>query len=255
MPGIFDTHAHYDDKQFDDDREVVIKALPASGIELVVNCSSSVKSLSTTMELARNHSFFYGTLGIHPHNSSDYNSEVEGSILEGVKDNKIVAIGEIGLDYHYDFSPRDVQKQVFARQLELAKELDLPVVIHSREAVADTMDIIKKYRPKGIVHCFSGDEHLAKQMVDLGLYIGFTGVVTFKNAKKPLLAAAAVPMDRLLIETDCPYMAPVPNRGKRCDSTMLHSVVQVLSELKGIQKDEFVKATFENGLRVFEIKR
>lgn len=238
---IFDTHAHYDDEAFDEDREVVLKQIQEAGVIGVLNCACSRKSLSTTNELTLKHDFIYGALGIHPSDAYDYNEEVKAEIIEKVNSNKkILAIGEIGLDYYWDENPdRETQKQVFRAQMELAKELNLPVVIHDRDAHKDTLDIMKEYpEVKGIVHCFSGSVEFAKECVKLGYYIGITGVITFKNAKKIIEVVEAIPLDKLLVETDCPYMAPVPNRGKRNKSDYIEHIIEQIAEIKKIDTIE-----------------
>ena len=234
---IFDTHAHYDDEAFDEDREEVLKQIQEAGVIGVLNCACSRKSLTTTNDLTLKYDFIYGALGIHPSDAYDYNEEVKAEIIEKVKaNNKILAIGEIGLDYYWDENPdRETQKKVFREQMELAKELNLPVVIHDRDAHKDTLDIMKEYPSvKGIVHCFSGSVEFAKECVKLGYYIGITGVVTFKNAKKIIEVVDAIPLDRLLVETDCPYMAPVPNRGKRNKSDYIEYIIEQVAEIKKI---------------------
>lgn len=234
---IFDTHAHYDDEAFDEDREEVLKQIQEAGVIGVLNCACSRKSLTTTNDLTLKYDFIYGALGIHPSDAYDYNEEVKAEIIEKVKaNNKILAIGEIGLDYYWDENPdRETQKKVFREQMELAKELNLPVIIHDRDAHKDTLDIMKEYPSvKGIVHCFSGSVEFAKECVKLGYYIGITGVVTFKNAKKIIEVVDAIPLDRLLVETDCPYMAPVPNRGKRNKSDYIEYIIEQVAEIKKI---------------------
>ncbi|MDU2673869.1 MAG: TatD family hydrolase [Clostridium sp.] len=234
---IFDTHAHYDDEAFDEDREEVLKQIQEAGVIGVLNCACSRKSLTTTNDLTLKYDFIYGALGIHPSDAYDYNEEVKDEIIEKVKaNNKILAIGEIGLDYYWDENPdRETQKKVFREQMELAKELNLPVVIHDRDAHKDTLDIMKEYPSvKGIVHCFSGSVEFAKECVKLGYYIGITGVVTFKNAKKIIEVVDAIPLDRLLVETDCPYMAPIPNRGKRNKSDYIEYIIEQVAEIKKI---------------------
>ena len=234
---IFDTHAHYDDEAFDEDREEVLKQIQEAGVIGVLNCACSRKSLTTTNDLTLKYDFIYGALGIHPSDAYDYNEAVKDEIIEKVKaNNKILAIGEIGLDYYWDENPdRETQKKVFREQMELAKELNLPVVIHDRDAHKDTLDIMKEYPSvKGIVHCFSGSVEFAKECVKLGYYIGITGVVTFKNAKKIIEVVDAIPLDRLLVETDCPYMAPVPNRGKRNKSDYIEYIIEQVAEIKKI---------------------
>ena len=234
---IFDTHAHYDDEAFDEDREDVLKQIQEAGVIGVLNCACSRKSLTTTNELTLKYDFIYGALGIHPSDAYDYNEDVRAEIIEKANSNKkILAIGEIGLDYYWEENPdRETQKRVFREQMELARELKLPVVIHDRDAHKDTLDIMKEYpEVKGIVHCFSGSVEFAKECVKLGYYIGVTGVVTFKNAKKIVEVVDEIPIDRLLVETDCPYMAPVPNRGKRNKSDYIEYIIEQIAEIKKI---------------------
>jgi len=252
--GIFDSHAHYDDGRFDEDRDEVIALLPGHGISNVINVAADMESSGNAYALAQKYDFFFASAGVHPHSAA----EVVGTdYLEHIADylsrDKVVALGEIGLDYHYDFSPRDIQRQVFAEQLELASQLGVPVIIHSREATADTLELVKRYRPKGVVHCFSGSAETAEEYLRLGMFIGFTGAVTFKNAGKLLLAAKAVPLDRLLIETDCPYMSPVPYRGQRCDSRMIYATAERLAELHEENAQRLIDAARENTFKCFEI--
>ena len=252
--GIFDTHAHYDDEKFDEDRDTVLKNIFEHGVSLVVDPACDLESCEKTLELSSKYDFIYSAVGIHPHSAeSDGNGDWIEKIREFAKNKKVVAIGEIGLDYHYDFSPREKQKEVFAAQLALANELDLPVIIHDREAHADTLELVKKYRPKGIIHCFSGSAETAKEFLKLGMYIGFTGSVTFKNANKLLLAAEVVPEDRILLETDSPYMAPVPYRGQRCDSSLIPATAERLAEIRGTDAQTLINKAFENGCRIYGI--
>lgn len=252
--GIFDTHAHYDDERFDEDRDTVLGGLAGHGVSLVVDPACDLESCKKTLALSSEYSFLYSAVGVHPHSAE---SDGTGGWLEKVeafsKNKKVVAIGEIGLDYHYDFSPRDKQKEVFAAQLALANDLGLPVIIHDREAHADTLELVKKYRPKGIIHCFSGSAETAREFLRLGMYIGFTGSVTFRNANKLLLAAMEVPEDRILLETDCPYMAPVPFRGQRCDSTLIPATAERLAELRGTDPQTLIDRARENGCRIYGI--
>ena len=255
--GIFDSHAHYDDEDFDTDRHQVLQSLKEQGVDFVLNAACDVKSCRTTLQLTHQYDFVYGSAGIHPHSAAEVLEDE--SYIELIKqcaaNERIVAIGEIGLDYHYDFSPREAQKAVFIRQMQLARELSMPVIIHSREATADTLEILKMFpEVTGVVHCFSGSDQTALEVLKLGYFVGFTGSVTFKNNKKGPAAAAVVPLDRLLIETDCPYMAPVPLRGKRCDSTMLPHVAQKLAEIKGVTPQEIIDCARENTLKLFNIK-
>lgn len=253
MP-IFDSHAHYDSVQFDSDRDALLTSLKERGVSYVMSVASSVSSAQKNSELSKKYPFVFSSAGVHPidcvNESADYIEKLK-ALFESNK--KIVALGEIGLDYHYD-TPKDLQRKFFEQQLQLARELDKPVILHSREATADMLEILKEYRPKGVVHCFSGSVETAKTVLDLGLYIGFTGVVTFKNANKAVKSAEYVPLDRLLIETDCPYMAPVPFRGERCDSSMLTSVAAKLAEIKGVDIDTIISATEQNAISVYEME-
>lgn len=253
LQSIFDTHAHYDDNRFDSDRDEVISSLPEKGVCAVLNAACDIPSCESGLKLAEQYQFFYCSVGVHPHSASDYKPEDTGRLAEYAKHPKVRAIGEIGLDYHYDFSPRDVQKAVFEEQLRLACDLDIPVIIHDREAHGDTMDLLHKYRPAGIVHCFSGSAEMAKEVVRLGMYIAFGGAVTFKNARKLLDAAQAVPGDRLLLETDCPYMAPEPFRGRRCDSSMITYTAARLAELRGVDTQALLEQTAENARAVYRL--
>jgi len=255
---LFDTHAHYDDARFDSDRDLLLSSMPENHVGLILNPGCDIASSKQAISYAEKFPFVYAAVGIHPENIEGVDLEQDMPILEAlaVSSPRVRAIGEIGLDYFYDdASPREVQRRVFEEQLALAKDLALPVVIHNRDAHQDTLELLKKYRPKGIMHCFSGSAELAQEVVRLGMYVGFTGVITFKNARKAVEAAAAVPLERLLVETDCPYMAPEPYRGKRCDSTMLHRMVEKLGELKGISPQEMADITWENACRVYGISQ
>lgn len=253
MPLFFDSHAHYDDERFEPDRERVLKGLREAGVGAVLNAGADIPSSRAAAALARQYDFIWASAGVHPHEASSLNDAALLEIETLSKDDKAVAIGEIGLDFYYDFSPRDVQRTAFERQLALARDLNLPVIIHSRDAHQETFELVRKYRPRGIVHCFSGSAELAREYAKLGMYLGFTGVVTFPNAKKPLAAACAIPLERLLLETDCPYMAPVPFRGKRCDSTMLPHTAAAIAAARGMETDALVRAAWENAARVYEI--
>lgn len=250
---IFDSHAHYDDERFNDDRDAVLSALPGQGIVGVVNAASDLGSSRAGFELSARYPFLWFAAGVHPHEAQQAPQDYLDQIATLLREPKAVALGEIGLDYHYDFSPRDVQRRVFEQQLALAKELDKPVIIHDREAHGETLELLKKYRPKGVVHCFSGSAEMAAEVSKLGLYVGFTGVITFKNAKKTVAAAAAVPQGQLLIETDCPYMAPEPHRGKRCDSSMLEYTARGLAEARATTVQEILHTTCANACTLFGI--
>lgn len=248
---IIDSHAHYDDSSFDADREEILRELFSGEICKIVNIGCSVKSSYSSVKLAEEYAGIYAAVGLHPDAADEIDRIGEIRSLCGNK--KAVAVGEIGLDYHYEEHGRDIQKKAFEEQLKLAAELDMPVVIHSRDAWEDTMELLRKYRPKGVMHCFSGSAETAREIVGMGMYVGFTGVVTFKNAKKALKALEAVPLDRLLVETDCPYMAPEPNRGKRNYSGYLPYTVAAMAAVKGVSPDEMAEITTENAERLFNI--
>lgn len=250
---IFDTHAHYDDEKFEEDRDEFLSSLPSLGVINVINCGCSLKSCRKSIELCEKYDYFYCALGVHPSDITDSTDDELKQIKELYSYKKCVAIGEIGLEYHYDDVPKDKQLDVFEQQLILSKELDLPVIVHDREAHEDTMNLLKKYQPKGVVHCFSGSAEMAKEVLKLGMYIGLGGAVTFKNARKPLEVAEILPPDRLLLETDCPYMAPVPFRGKRNSSDLIAYTAEKLAEVKGIGTQELINAANENAQRLFNI--
>ena len=255
VSGIFDTHAHYDDERFDGDRETMLGSLTERGVSLVVDPACDLLSCEKTLALSEHYDFIYSAVGVHP---QAVNTDGVGNWVEKVNafthNKKVVAIGEIGLDYHYEPLSKEDQIRVFSEQLALANDLGLPVIIHDREAHADTLELVRKYRPKGIIHCYSGSAEMAREFLKLGMYIGFTGSVTFKNASKLLLAAMEVPEDRILLETDCPYMAPVPHRGERCDSTMIEATAARLAELRGTDAQTLVDRARKNGCRVYGIE-
>lgn len=238
---IIDSHAHYDDESFDEDRKEVLDEIQENGVIGVLNCAASYDSLKTTYELTKNYDFIYGALGIHPENANEFKENTLDEIREYIKLNKkIVAIGEIGLDYYWDENPsKEIQKDIFKKQMQLASELDLPVIIHDRDAHQDTLEIIREFpNVTGVVHCFSGSVEFAKECIKLGYYIGFTGVVTFKNAKKVLEVAREIPIDKMLVETDCPYMAPEPNRGKRNKSDYIEYIIKKIAHIRKIDPYE-----------------
>ena len=254
MNNIFDSHAHYDSEAFNDDRKELLNALQSQGVCGIINCGSDMASSLASLELADEFEFIYAACGIHPHEAEGCKPGYLPVLKKLCSEEKCVAVGEIGLDYHYDFSPRDIQKTVFEQQLVLAKELDLPVIIHDREAHEDTLNLLKRYKPKGVVHCFSGSVEMAKEIVKLGMYIGLGGAVTFKNARKPLEVAAYVPDDKLLIETDCPYMTPVPHRGKRCDSSYIPFTAQVLADARNSTPEDILDLTRKNANILFGLE-
>ncbi len=253
MQGIFDSHAHYDDKKFDGDRGALLRSMPENGVCRILNIGCDLTSSQQSIDLAEQYDFIYCAVGTHPHEAKMMSRFYLEIYREMAAHPKVKAIGEIGLDYHYDFSPRDIQKKVFDEQMALARELSLPVVIHEREALPDTLEILKRYPGAGVVHCFSGSAETAREILRLGYHVGFGGALTFKNARRALEAAAVLPLERILLETDCPYMAPEPHRGKRNDSTLLPLVAQKLAEIKGITAQEVVDATRENACRLFGI--
>ena len=255
MMKIFDTHSHYADYAFDEDREQVLAELPDKGIELVMLAASDMRDSLANSELAAKYDYVYAAAGIHPESVDDTPTDYLDRLREIIASNpKVRAVGEIGLDYHYDDYDREKQIRFFREQLELAAELDMPVIVHSRNATEDTIEILKEYRPRGVVHCFSGSAETAKEVIKLGMYIGFTGVLTFKNAKKALKALAEVPIDRLLMETDCPYMAPEPFRGRRSDSSMIAYTAAKAAEVKGIPVEELIDITCRNGMKMYGIE-
>ena len=250
---IFDSHAHYDDESFSEDLSSLLSSMPEKGVSGVVNCATDIASCKKCAEISESFDNVYFAAGIHPHEAQEVFEDYLEKLAHFSKHPKCVAIGEIGLDYHYDFSPREIQKAVFEAQLKLANELRLPVIVHDREAHEDTMNLLKKYKPQGIVHCFSGSVETAKETISLGMYIGLGGAVTFKNAKKPVEVAKYVPLERLVLETDCPYMTPVPFRGKRNDSSFISYTADFIAQIKGITTQELIDITTLNSKKVFGI--
>ncbi|MBE7035531.1 MAG: TatD family deoxyribonuclease [Ruminococcaceae bacterium] len=250
----FDTHTHLDDARFDEDREAVIEKVYQSGVTLAVNIGADMESSHVSADLALQHDFLYAAVGVHPHEVENLTEEDMETLKQLADSKKVVAIGEIGLDYYYDNAPREKQKQWFLRQIELAKELGLPYIVHDRDAHADTMEIIKKSGYfRGVLHCFSGSVQMMQELVSMGFYISFAGPVTFKNGKKAKEVAALVPLDRILIETDSPYLTPEPHRGERNDSSMVRFVCQELAQIRGLSEAEMAQITMENGKRFFGI--
>ena len=252
---IFDTHAHYDDKQFDNDREKLLEEMKEHGIEGIVNVSAAVDSWQDIIDLTKKYDMIYGAIGVHPDDVGNLTEEKFEEMKKFLKNEKIVAVGEIGLDYHWDTNPRDVQEQWFIRQLELARKDDKPVIIHSRDAAEDTMRIMKQHGQDlgGIIHCYSSSKELAKEYVKLGYYIGIGGVVTFQNAKKLKEVVQEIPLEKLVLETDCPYLAPAPNRGKRNSSLYLEYVVMEIAELKNVSKEKVIEQTTLNAKQVYRL--
>ena len=254
---IFDTHAHLLDEQFDADREQLLVSLPEQGITHVMEACCDEAGIDRVIELVARTPYFYGSAGVHPHSADEWKPETADHIRAALGHERMVAIGEIGLDYHYDFSPRETQRDCFDAQLALAAELRRPVIIHDREAHGDTMDLLRHYRGRlsGVMHCFSASYEIAKECIDLGLYIAFGGALTFKNAVNQWTIAAKLPLDRLLIETDCPYMTPVPFRGKRNDPSLIVYTLDKLSELRGADREALAEILYDNSFRAFGIRR
>jgi len=250
----FDTHAHYCDKRFDEDRDELLGSMPGMGVSLILNSGSSLRSSKFSLDLADKYDFIYASIGVHPHDSR---SMTDGTITELEKlleHPKAVAVGEIGLDYHYDFSPREVQRARFREQLELARWLNKPVIIHEREALQDTLDTVREYRDlTGVFHCFSGSLETAKIILDMGWYLSFTGIITFNNARRALEVLEKMPANRIMLETDCPYLAPDPKRGRRNSSLYLPYIAGKVAEIRGMSVDEVAALTTENGKRFFKI--
>lgn len=253
LGGIFDTHAHYDDAAFDADRDALLSALPAQGVGTVLNCGTNPQSCEQSVALARRHPHVFAAVGIHPSDADSFGENVLAALLSDADRQKIVAVGEIGLDYHYPDTDRELQKKIFLRQLGLAREAGLPVIIHCRDAVGDTLDCLRQYEGTGVFHCFSETPEVARQLLKKDFYFGFGGVITFRNARKAVEAVQVIPTERLLLETDCPYMAPEPFRGTRNDSTRLKWVAQRLAELKGVSAEEMIRITRANAERLFKI--
>ena len=251
---FFDTHAHYDDKAFDEDRDSLLAALPESGVTLVIDPGCDVKSSRAAIELAGRYEHIYAAVGIHPEELGDFTEENLREIARLVKDKRCAAIGEIGLDYYWDDTHKAEQKELFERQIELALELDKPVIIHDREAHGDSLETVCRYEGlRGVFHCFSGSAEMAKELLRRGWYLGFDGPVTYKNARKAIEVLEICPMDRLLLETDSPYLSPVPMRGKRNDSRNLKYIAEKIAEVKGCTAEDIARAAYENGRRLFGI--
>ena len=251
---FFDTHAHYDDDKFDADRGALLAQMRDASVGLIVDPASDIASAKKARDIAHEYDFVWFAAGVHPHEAARAAEDYPEAIRALAADPKCVAVGEIGLDYHYDFSPRDVQRRVYARQLELARELEKPVIIHEREAVADNLAILQAHPGvRGVVHCYSGSWETAKTLLDWGFYLGFTGVVTFKNARRVLEVVEKMPLERMVIETDSPYMAPVPHRGERNSSLLVHLVAEKIAELRGMTPEDVARITTENGRRLYGI--
>lgn len=251
---LFDTHAHMDDRAFDEDREALLTQLPEQGIGLLMNPGCSLASSRNAVALAERYNYIYAAVGSHPDAADEVTGEVLAEYRALCKHEKVLAIGEIGLDYHYEDIPRARQQAAFRAQMALAAELDLPVIVHEREAHEDGMGIVEEFPTvKGVFHCYSGSAEMAKWLVSRGWYIGFTGVLTFKNARKAVETAASIPLERIVLETDCPYMSPEPFRGKRNDPGRLYRMAEKLAEIRGLSVEEIHAITMENGKKLYRM--
>ncbi len=250
---IFDSHAHYDDEQFDADRETLLAGMADRGVTHIVTCGCDITSSKSSMALATRFDYLYFAAGFHPENLEGASLADLDEIKALAQHEKCVAIGEIGLDYHWMSSSKEVQKDFFKAQLLLAKDMDMPVIVHDREAHGDTLGILKETQPKGVLHCFSGSVEMAREIIKMGMYIGLNGVVTFKNARKSLEVVKEIPLERLLLETDCPYLAPVPHRGKRNDSSLIPFIAERIGEVLEKDAQEILDITNENAKRLFGV--
>ena len=251
---LFDTHAHMNDRAFDHDRDTLLQDLPRQGVGLVMNPGCNLEDSRLSVALTEKYPFVYAAVGSHPDSADEVNEAVIEEYRKLCRHEKVRAIGEIGLDYHYEDIPREIQKKAFIMQLELAKETGLPVIVHERDAHEDGMAIVKAFpEVNGVFHCYSGSAEMARQLVDMGWYIGFTGVLTFKNARKAIETAESIPLERIVLETDCPYMAPEPFRGKRNHPGYLYRMAEKLAEIRGMPVDEIQAITTENGKRLYHI--
>lgn len=252
MINIFDAHAHYDDSWFDDDRDELLKKINKKGVRYIVNNAVDLETMKFAEYLTKKYDFIYAAAGFHPQNLTDLPENYLDIVRDYLSRDKFVALGEIGLDYHWDIE-KDIQHRAFEEQLKLSLELDVPVVVHDREAHIDTMNYLKKYKPKGLVHCFSGSVEMLKEVMKLGMSISLGGVVTYKNARVPVEVAKNVPLDRLLLETDAPYLSPVPNRGKRNDSSNISFTAEKIAQIREMDAQKLVDITTENAKRLYGI--
>lgn len=248
---VIDTHAHYDDEAFDADRFELLDELFQTTVDRIINIGCTLKSSKTAIEFAERYDGMYAAVGIHPEDTDSLPPDYLDRLREMCRNPKVVAVGEIGLDFHREGHDKETQRRCFREQLLLAKEEDLPIVVHSREATKETLELLAEYQPRGVVHCFSGSAETAREILKIGMMISFTGVLTFKNAKKAVEACKIIPLDRIMLETDSPYMAPVPYRGKRCHSGMVYEIAQKAAEIKGMATESLLQACNENAVRFF----
>ncbi len=251
---IFDTHCHYLDEAFDDDRDALLASLPENGVVKATLSGSTLEDSAGNVALTEKYDYLYAAVGVHPEYAATRPMDYCETLKKLATSPRVVAIGEIGLDYHYEGYDKEAQIACFREQLALARELELPVIVHARDCTEDYMAILREFRPRGVVHCFSGSAETAREVLDIGMYIGFTGVLTFTNAKKARRALAVVPDDRYVLETDCPYMAPVPMRGKRCDSTMIAYTARAAAEVRGVSVETVYAQTLRNGMALYGIE-
>lgn len=250
---IFDTHSHYDDEKFNPDREELMKSLQSQGVSHIVTCGCDIETTQFNFDLAQQYDYVYFAAGFHPECLEGASQEDLEIIKNFAQNKKCVAIGEIGLDYHWMSSPKEIQQDFFKAQIELAKKLDMPVIVHDREAHGDTLDILKATKPKGVVHCFSGSKEMAREIIKLGMYIGLNGVVTFNNARKSLEVVREIPIERLVLETDCPYLAPVPMRGKINNSSYIPYIAEKIAGVLGMDAQELLDITNENAKGLYSL--
>lgn len=253
MKLIFDSHAHYDDAKFDNDRDELIKSMLDKNVNTIINCGTDIDNSNKCINISKRFERVYCALGVHPHEADSVNNDFIEKLKNLFAFKKAIAVGEIGLDYHYDLSKRENQIDIFEKQIKLALEINKPIIVHDREAHKDTLDLLKKYKPKGVIHCFSGSVEMAKEIINLGMYIGIGGAVTFKNAKKIVDVVKQTPLNRILLETDAPYMTPVPYRGTRCNSEHILFTAQKISEIKCIDTNKILEDSTENACNLFSI--
>lgn len=255
---LFDSHAHYNDERFDEDRDEILSQMNKNNVGLILNSCSSLDEVKDIFAICEKYPFVYASVGVHPHEAEGLTENDMDLLKKYAKNPCVKAIGEIGLDYYYDFSPRDIQQKWFARQVDIAREINMPVVIHDRDAHKDTMDILRSHKVSdvgGVFHCYAGSVEMAREILDWGMYIAFGGTLTFKKSVRPAEVAKYVPLDRIVIETDSPYLTPEPNRGKRNSSLYIHYVAEKLAEIKGLSVEEVENTTYENAKKCFGIER
>lgn len=252
---IFDTHAHYDDERFQDDRDLLLSSLPDQGVEKIVTCGCDIESTEFSRQLSQQYDFIYYAAGFHPENLENVKLSDIDRIEQLAKDEKCVAVGEIGLDYHWMNVDKKTQIEFFEAQIHLAEKLNLPIIVHDREAHGDTLDVLKAAKPKGVLHCFSGSKEMAREIIKIGMYIGLNGVATFKNARKSLEVVREIPLERLVLETDCPYLAPEPHRGKRNDSSLIPFIAQRIAEVLEMDTQDVLDITNKNAKKLYGIEK